>query len=630
MTRTRLLIVLFPFAALLVVYVSALQLIPNGSEHYYMLDVGETQIVLNTWGTLHATGYPLYVMSGNLTVAALRWIGASPVVAPSLVSLIWAVAALALIFALMRHLSGRALLPALIILVYGLTRTVWIHGVIPEVYSFTLFFVALLLAVALWRGDIRGRVLWLASIGGLGIGHHRALAMLIPGLVYAAWSDVKLALRRPLTVIAAVLLGLAGLLPYAYLYLRAQAGAAWVYGEPGTLAGLWDQFIGKEAARFIGAITSVEGLIANFNLVNAVLLTDVTLPGMVIGLIGLGIGIRRRETRRAALAVTLMGALCYGFHVFVYTDVLSALILPITLALAFGWLFAADAALSNPRFVGTRHAASSMPVDNGRDMPRPYKALREVILALVALVFAAALYAQNAPFITDLTRDPTGLETIERVSHLPPNGTIMLPWGMHHTAVGVARDVLGIRPDLGLVDHKADYAALLAGGRLFTLSDVFYNQPISWWEERLGQPVYLTAVAPYLVEIGAQPRVTLVDGLASDAGVIALDYFLVCVDGRYSLSVNWYTPTVPDRDLSVFVHALDRAGTITPADQRAPVYGWRPLTTWTARELVSDHYPLPAVAGLQAVRFGLYEQLPSGEFRNTVEYEVTEIPECAS
>jgi len=341
MSRKQLL-TLLPFAALLVIYVTSLQTIPNGSEHYFMMDVGETQIVLNTWGTLHATGYPLYVMSGNLTVAALRLIGVSPAAAPAVVSLIWLLATLGLIYTLMRHLTGRTVAPALIVLVYGLTRTVWIHGVIPEVYSFTLFLMLLLLIVALWRGAVRGRILWLASIGGIGIGQHRAIAMFIPGLIYAAWSDVHPALRRPRLLIAAVLLGLAGLLPYAYLYLRAQAGGAWVYGEPGTLSGLWDQFIGKEASRFIGSITSLDGLIANFKLVNGVLITDLTLPGVLIGVIGLIGGARRRETRRAALTLLLVGGVCYAFHVFAYTDVLSALILPVTLALAFGWLFVAD------------------------------------------------------------------------------------------------------------------------------------------------------------------------------------------------------------------------------------------------------------------------------------------------
>ena len=56
-------------AVLVPIYLSTLQTIPNGSENYYMIDVGETQNVLNQWGTLHATGYPLYVMVGNALVA---------------------------------------------------------------------------------------------------------------------------------------------------------------------------------------------------------------------------------------------------------------------------------------------------------------------------------------------------------------------------------------------------------------------------------------------------------------------------------------------------------------------------------------------------------------------------------
>ncbi len=630
MIQRQTLIPLLPLAALLVIYVTSLQTIPNGSEHYFMMDVGETQVVLNTWGTLHATGYPLYVMSGNLTVAALRLIGVSPVTAPAVVSLIWMLAALGLVYALMRHLTGRTVVPAVVVLVYGLTRTVWIHGVIPEVYSFTLFLMALLLSIALWRGDLSGRVLWLASLGGIGIGQHRAVAMFIPGLIYAAWDDVRLVLRRPLTLIAAALLGLAGLLPYAYLYLRAQAGGAWVYGEPGTLAGLWDQFMGKEASRFIGSITSLDGLIANFNLVNTVLLTDLTLPGVLLGLVGLILGVRRRETRRAALTLTLVGAVCYGFHVVAYTDVLSALILPVTLVLAFGWLLLVDwvlTALASPQTPLQKERRLTTSILLPLSTRRGGRGVR-LVLALLALVSAAILYAQNQPFIHALTTDPTGLETIDRVQLLPPNATIMLPWGVHHAAVGVARDVLGMRPDIGLVDHKADYAAILQNSRLFTLSDVFYNQPITWWEERIGQPIYLTAAAPYLVEIATRPRLGLVDAQAEIDGVIALDYFLVCHEQRFSLAVNWYTPTVPDRDLSVFVHGIDLAGNLVTADQSAPVYGWRPLTTWTPREIVSDHYLLPRVGGLQEVRFGLYEQLPSGEFRNTVEYVITDIPEC--
>ena len=83
---------------LLLLYLGTLQTIPNGSSHYFMIDAGETQIVLNEWGSLHPTGYPLYTISGNALTAILRSVGISPIIAPALVSLLWGMLALLLLY----------------------------------------------------------------------------------------------------------------------------------------------------------------------------------------------------------------------------------------------------------------------------------------------------------------------------------------------------------------------------------------------------------------------------------------------------------------------------------------------------------------------------------------------------
>ena len=100
-----------------------------------MIDVGETQIVLNEWGSLHPTGYPLYVISGNVLTGMLRALGVGPLVAATLVSLLWGVLALLLAFILATRLGFSPLLAAGAVLLFGLTRTVWIHNVIAEIYS---------------------------------------------------------------------------------------------------------------------------------------------------------------------------------------------------------------------------------------------------------------------------------------------------------------------------------------------------------------------------------------------------------------------------------------------------------------------------------------------------------------
>ena len=68
---------------LLPIYLLTLQTQINGAEHYFMIDVGETQAVLNLLGTLHATGYPLYVMvSSGLVALALLALLSVPWLAP--------------------------------------------------------------------------------------------------------------------------------------------------------------------------------------------------------------------------------------------------------------------------------------------------------------------------------------------------------------------------------------------------------------------------------------------------------------------------------------------------------------------------------------------------------------------
>ena len=588
---------------LLAVYLPTLQTIPNGADHYYMIDVGETQIVLNNWGTLHATNYPLYVMSGNVLTTLMRAVGVEAVVAPALVSLLWGGIALALLFALAHHLTGCFWSSLALAVVFGLTRTIWIHNVIAEIYSFGLVILLALLLLALWRDPIPGRIYWLALLGGIGVAHHRAIAMAIPALLYAVWPQMTADRRHlPRILAISVLLGLLGFLQYAYPYLRAQTDAAWIYGETGTLQGLWDQFTGREASRFIGLR---DDLWENFNRVNTVLIRDLTAPGIIAGLLGLVAGVADRDTCRPAITLLLLGGVAYGFHVAFYGDVLSALILPVTLSLAFGWVFLTNRVLPprTPRMASLRTAAAA-------------------IVFLAPFVLGIFLYQQNRPFIHDLTHDPTGLEIIEQASVTPNGATLMIGWGPRHFAVGFARDI-DRDPrlqDIRLVGHNADFTAL--DPPLVTPEYTFYRETVAWWTDRLGRPVYLRAVAPFLVEIATEPDIAE----SAPPGITVAVENLTCEPDRLILDVVWQTDEIPERDLSVFVHALDADGVVVAqGDQFAPVYGWRPLTTWLAGERVRDVYVMDYPPAVETIRYGLYAVLAEGGFENVL---VREVPVC--
>jgi hypothetical protein len=586
--------------ALIGLCLATLQQIPNGSDHYFMIDVGETQIVLNVWGTLHSTGYPLYIIFSALMVEVMTLFGVSAVTAPAVTSLIWGVIMFVLLYVLAYHLTQRPMLSAVMVAVYGLTRTIWIHNVMAEIYSFGMVTVLILLLLALWRGDIRHRIYWLALVGGIAVGNHRAVLMMIPALLYAVAGDFRQVIvqkRLIRVLLVSMVIGLAGMLQYIYLMIRAWADAPWVYGEPGTLSGLWDQIIGAEASQFIGVPTSVQ---ENFELVNRVLVTDLTLPGVIVGVIGLLVALRAGPLRRASITFILMALGSYGFHVAFYSDVLSALILPITVSLAFGWLFLGEWVLS---------------LAKGREKA----AFVGVVIAAVAL--SVFLFQLNYPFIHGLVTDPRGEETIALAKEVPPGSTLMIAWGMRHFAVGVAQDVLGELADIRLVDHKADFAEIIQNERLITPAYTFYDRPLAWWEDATQGPVYLQAAGVDLVALSATPEL-LPEDETLQPGVSVISAGLECRTDEAVLTVDWVVDETPNVNLSVFVHLLNADGEIiAQADQSAPVYGWRPLTTWQAREVVRDLYALPVLAEGASLRYGFYQQLLNGQFDNVYVFE---------
>lgn len=619
---------------LLILYLTTLQTIPNGSSNYFMIDVGETQNVLNQWGSLHATGYPLYVISGSLLTNIMTALGVSPATAPGLVSLFWGILALGLLYALALKLSKNLLASIAITILYGLTRTVWIHHLIAEIYTFGLLILLGLLALALWNNDGTeeddpARIYLLALLGGIAVAHHRALAMTIPALLYATfptWRGWWMHNRRKLLIVIGVslALGLIGFIPYIYMPLRASAGADWVYGDPSTLNGFLDQFLGREANRFIGTPDSLSALIANFNLINRVIITDLTPLGVLAGVTGLAVGISLKKYRRAAITLTLSALSAYLFHVFYYTDILSALILPVTLSLAFGWLFLIDAVVA---FNAVNRTTENVGMGSLRS--RVFASSQYVFLKqgyLMPLVFTVALglllVLLNYPFVSELTTDTTGLQTIAEVHRAPERSTVMLAWGPRYFAVRFAQDELDELHGIRLVDHNANFAGLVANGaRLITPEYTFYTQSQAWWEDRLNTPVYLQAIAPHLVEL--QTEISTPAEPPNGEGVQVIDESLTCTAENAFLDVTWYTSAVPAYNWSVFVHLVDADGNvIAQGDQSAPVYGWRPLTTWQAGEAVQDVYILPRMTDGQTIRYGLYEVTADGGFVNQVEMEI--------
>lgn len=624
-TRGRWALSALPALALLLLYLVTLQTHVSGSfgetspqnilKNEYIKDVAEIQVALNVWGTIHHTGYPLFAIGGNLFTWPWRALGLEPAAAASLYAAVWGVVALISFAALLWRLTGRPWLAVLSAVLLGTARTIWLHNVLAEVYSMSLALTALMVLVALWPAPWRGawsarrRLLMLALLGGVGVAHHRAVAFVAPGLIAAIgpalWRE-----RPPWRRIAWQAAGLfaLGFVPYLYLPLRAWQGAEWVYGEPGTLRGLWIEFSGREANRLVRLPADLNGLADNLADTWQILIEELSLPGLLVALSALLVALTLIPQRRAARLMALSAAGPTLFVVFYHTAVLpQAVLMPVLLALVFAVALTAD------WFIRRWHPAATL-------------------IAVGVVAWAAGLSAWRYGYVRELVDEPTGLQTIARMERLPRQGRValMFPWGPRYAAASYARLVTGQYADVRVVDHKADYRALLAEGyQLYTEPETFYTYPppwpnaygapSTWWSERLGD-FALSSAAPGYVQLLAVPQLLAPDEPLGEAVVYGIHRqaaWLTCDEEHLYLHVIWSAERRPEGDPSIFVHLTGDVPAPNPptADARHPVYGLYPFTELAPGQWVRDDFTLPRLPDKTQVRFGLYEQR-EGSFVN--------------
>ncbi|GAB4548170.1 MAG: hypothetical protein OHK0023_10770 [Anaerolineae bacterium] len=602
--RQSLLWLLSVYLILLLIYQPTFLAHPAGGDNPYMDDVGEAQVTLNVWGTLHHTGYPLWTILGNLFTSIVRGLGISAALAPTMYALLCGFAALGIFYALIMNLShGHFTLAAALTLILGVTRTVWFHNVAPEVYGMSFAFQIGLIALALWRDvPIQRRLVWLALVGGFGVAHHRMVFFLIPGLILAIFPEFMAWLKRTprqaiVTILLALPIGLLGFLPYLYLPMRAQAGAIWVYGDPSTLEGFWHEFTGAEAAFLMRFPDSTEALAADIGDTFAIIGLELVAVPAIVGLVCLLWMLFTSDKASRQMAWILLGC---GVPYLIWLFLLHRVVMPQAVAMPIVALLLLAIAL----------AAAKIPKDIAHHI---------TILGLT-MPCVLLLIAVNSQFIQGLISDQAGVEAIRAAQRIPRGGSpvLMLPWGPRYTAVAFSKYVTGENAEVSLAKHTANFKEMASSGQqIYTLRDTFYRFPKTWWDEQFGR-VSLRSAGYGVVEILPTSVIAAEDGLAVAEGV-ALESLSACRSkDAYHLRINWQAIGPSRPDYSVFVHLLSREDErpLTQADSAAPVYGWYPSSMWQTGELVADEYRIATRSHATRLRFGLYTQKSTGEFEN--------------
>ncbi len=213
----------------------------------YVGDSGELVTAAATLGIPHPSGYPLYVLLGNLWITLLPV--ASAAFAMSLFSAAFAAMTCGLLFFLVSRqiaLAGSKPRAALASALFGaltlaFSPSFWSQANVQRVYSLNAFFVVLVVACALeWHRTRRVGWMALAALfAGLGASNHTIMGLI--GLavgVFAVTSEPRF-LLRPKHLAACVGAGVVGLLPYAYLPIRSSQDPRLDWGNPET----WDSFL---------------------------------------------------------------------------------------------------------------------------------------------------------------------------------------------------------------------------------------------------------------------------------------------------------------------------------------------------------------------------------------------------
>jgi hypothetical protein len=208
--------------------------------------------------------------------------------------------------------------------------------------------------------------------------------------------------------------------------------------------------------------------------------------------------------------------------------------------------------------------------------------------------------------------------------------TLMALWGNDYWSLAYAQSYKGYFTDLNIIEHDRNFAAVVArGNHLLTSSRTFYERPIEWWEDLLG-PVYLTAVAPEIIEIQTMPEISAVspENMLLDLGngIAIQTASLVWVDAdTLHLTIDWLAQQDDLSNYSIAVHLVAQNPPLGPedilaqADRNHPVAGWYPSSLWQIGEVVETHFLLDVPEGASpiAVRVGMFQLLDDGEFENS-------------
>jgi hypothetical protein len=207
-----------------------------------------------------------------------------------------------------------------------------------------------------------------------------------------------------------------------------------------------------------------------------------------------------------------------------------------------------------------------------------------------------------------------------------------MPWGLEYWGLSYAQAYRNQLQGLNLVDHNANPRELVErGDHLLAPLATFYVFPMQWWEDFLGQSLYLSTAAPGIVEMSRAPLLSAedvpldIDHDLKNGIRIRSVKIMELAPQQKQIIVYWESLETVNEDYSVAVHLvakdppLSKTDIIYQADNNHPVEGYYETTLWQPGEIVRDDYliEIPEGAYPAAIRLGMYRTDPEAGFINS-------------
>lgn len=409
-------------------------------------DAAVLQVKAVVLGVPDYTGYPTYAMLGKLFTYLPFGDVAYRV---NLASAVYAALAVFFVYLIAEKLTGRPVAAAAGAAAFGLGETLWRQAIIAEVYTLNALFVSLTVLVLLvWRESRRdGHLLLAAFLMGFSMTDHLTSGLLLPaGFLFVFLVD-RGKLRETRLVLRGAGLFLLGLLPYAYIPIRASMdylpkGFAW--GQP-----LLQEYPPNTVYGFFVLVSGGhwKGRMFAFG--------PAELPGRIslylehfygglghytLGLVLVGICGTFYLAYKDFAAAALLGSLYFGWtiHAIEY-DIEDIYVYFIPTFLIFGLFIAAGFAMA---------------LDFVRDRTRGHRLGSVAMFGLAVVVLAAPLYGLPGTVReVDLSADYRGRAMIEAVAdNVKPNASVL----HHRSPLNYMLLVEKRRRDIQLVNYIED------------------------------------------------------------------------------------------------------------------------------------------------------------------------------